>query len=311
MFRYALVAALTVVAVVVVACTTNPATGKKILNFMPVEQEIRLGSEAAPQFLNEYGGNVPSQDVVQYVRQLGKRIAASSERPELPWEFHVPNSPVINAFALPGGKVFVTRGMMVKLDNEAQLAGVLGHEVGHVTAQHVNQRMSQAMVVQGIAVGVGVAGEAADSDWLRVLGVGAGVGGTGYLLKFSRDQESEADALGVRYMTQQGYNPYGQVQVMKVLAAASGDTRMWEVLATHPHPETRIDRLNSLIAQQYPNARGANNPYTFAKDNYHQKALAPLRQLPPAPAPKQAMLHDADLHVAMSWCGVCQHEHQP
>jgi predicted Zn-dependent protease len=310
-------AALLVVAIIVTAasCTTNPATGKRILNFMPVDQEIRLGSEAAPEFLKEYGGEVPSAEVTRYVRQLGQKLAAESERPDLPWEFHVPNTPVINAFALPGGKVFITRGLMERLQNEAQLAGVLGHEIGHVTAQHINQRMSQAAVVQGGAAVVGGVGAATDNDYLKALGLGTGVVGTGYLLKFSRDQESEADALGVRYMTRLDYNPLGQVQVMRILAEASSGGRPPEFLATHPYPETRISRLNSLINREHPQARGAGNPYTFAKENYERRALTPLKQLPAAPAPRQASTHKGDSSIdfalaSHAWCGVCRHDHE-
>lgn len=298
-----------------VSCTTNEATGKSILNFISVDQEIRLGQEAAPQFLNEYGGSVKNDALVQYVRQLGLKIARSSERSDLPWEVHVPDSMVLNAFALPGGKVFVTRGMLAKLDNEAQLAGVLGHEVGHVTAQHVNQRMSQAILVQAGAAGVGVAGDIADSDLLRVLGAGTSVGGGVYLLKFSRDQESEADMLGVRYMTAHGYNPYGQVQVMKVLSEASQGGAPPEFLSTHPYPETRIERLTALIESKYP---GANDPakYTFAAERYNKRVTQVLKQLPAPRQPKNQGQATDDLDAAAlalrdsgTWCGVCRHTH--
>ena len=134
-------------------CSTNLATGQSQLNFISTQREIAIGSEASPKFLEEYGGEIPSTKIKQYVSDLGQRLAAQSERPELPWEFHVIDSQVINAFALPGGKVFISRGLMAKMTNEAQLAGVLGHEIGHVTAQHVGQRMTQGLIVQGVAAG--------------------------------------------------------------------------------------------------------------------------------------------------------------
>ena len=162
-----------------VACMTSPATGDRVFAFMDEEQEIRVGEEAEPQFLAEFGGELPSPEVVGYVRSMGQELASVSERTELPWTFHVLNSPVINAFALPGGKVFISRGLLEKMDNAAQLAGVLGHEVGHVTDLHMPQRMAQQMGVGIAATALGVAGEASDSDYLKVLGVGGAGRGRG------------------------------------------------------------------------------------------------------------------------------------
>lgn len=274
-------------------CVTNDATGKSSLNLISEEKEIAIGTEAEPQFIDENGGLVPSEQVKNYVSKLGHELAAVSERPDLPWSFNVLNSEVINAFALPGGKVFISRGLIAKMNNEAQLAGVLGHEVGHVTAQHINSRMSQALIIQGIAVGASVAGEVADDDTLRVLGVGAGVGGGVYLLKFGRDQESEADILGLRYMTQIGYNPYAQVQVMQILKEAQGSGGGPEFFATHPLPQTRIDRLNELIPSEYPRARrgeqdseayGTSDLYRFGEQSFQTNVLDELQKLPPAKA---------------------------
>lgn len=277
-----------------VGCVTNPATGDTSLNLLSEQQEIQIGSDAEPKFIAENGGLIPSPEIQRYVEDLGQRLAAASERPDLPWSFNVLNSPVINAFALPGGKVFISRGLMSQMTNEAQLAGVLGHEVGHITAQHVNARMSQQMILQGIAAGVTVAGEATDNDTLRILGVGTSVGGGVYLLKFGRDQETQSDELGVRYMTRLGYSPWGQVQVMQILDAAQGNGRGPEFFATHPLPQTRIDRLEAYISEKYPNAPrpdrdvesyGENDQYRFAEQAFERNILRPLRQLPPAPAP--------------------------
>src|SRR5690606_33049388 len=142
---------------------------------------------------------------------------------------------------------------------KAQLAGVLGHEIGHVTGKHINDRMSQAMVLQGVVAGIGVAGEVSDEDWLSILGVGTQAVGSGYLLKFGRDQESESGSLGLRYMVALGYNPMGQVQVMDILKAASGasGSKLEEFFSTHPMPQTRIRRLEKEILQKYP---GTDDP---------------------------------------------------
>lgn len=264
-------------------CSVNPATGQKQLNFISDSQEISMGIDAAPQFTQSYGGPVPSQSVCSYVTEMGGKLANVCERPDLPWEFTIVDSSVINAFALPGGKVFLSRGLADKLTNEAQLAGVIGHEIGHVTAQHIGQQMTRAMIIQGIGVGLAAAGEQTDNEMLKVLGVGTTVGGTVYMLKFGRDQESQADELGVRYMTRLGYNPVGQVQVMQVLKEASGGGSQMEMLSTHPLPQTRIDRLTNLINAQYPAALNANNDmFSFNQPAYQQRMLIPLKNLPPA-----------------------------
>ena len=262
-------------------CTTNPATGQRQFNTLSDSEEITLGSEAEPQFLKEYGGEVPSPKLIAYVRDLGMRLAKSGERPDLPWSFHVVDSSVINAFALPGGKVFVSRGLLAKMTNEAQLAGVLGHECGHVTAQHIGQQMSRAQVVQGLGVVIGVIGSQTNNRYLDVLGVGAAAGGTVYLLKFGRDQELQADALGIRYMTRLGYNPIAQKQVMDILQNASGPGGAPEFLSTHPYPESRIARINEIIAKEYPNA-AASTQFKFNPAEYKANVLDELARLPPA-----------------------------
>lgn len=270
-----------VLACLLTACSTNPATGQKQLNWLSADREKALGAEAAPQFVEQYGGDIPSPKIQNYVSDLGHRLAAVSERPDLDWEFHAVNSDVINAFALPGGKVFITRGLMQDLQNEAQLAGVLGHEVGHVTAEHIGQQMTRGMILAGVGVGVGVAGEKTDQDWLKVLGVGTSVGGGLYMLSYGRDQETQADELGIRYMTKLGYNPIGQIQVMKVLKRASGGGGGgMEMLSTHPLPDSRIKHLNALIKDKYPDYKDPQK-YRINRDRYQQTVLDELKKLPP------------------------------
>ncbi len=313
-------------------CSTNPATGKKIIAAMSRDDEIRLGSEAAPQFTQEFGGAVPSPQLQQYVAGIGRKMAAETEadNPSLPWEFTLLNTDVINAFALPGGKVFFTRGLAKELTTEAQMAGVLGHEIGHVTAQHANQRMSQAgileMVVQGAAVAAGTGGEGGTLATVGQYGVPAiSAGGQVMLLKYGRDQESEADSLGMRYMSNVGYTPRGQLEVMQVLARLSGAGAGPEFFATHPYPETRIERIKQELDQKY--AAMLNNPnYGEFADRYKAQFLDPLSKLPPPPPPpqpkqgktvpsgEQALALSDPAGVpnrderrlgASSWCGVC------
>lgn len=269
------------------ACSVNPATGQRQFNMVSQGQEISLGQQAEPEFLAQYGGDVPSPQVAQHVSALGAELAKHSERADLPWSFHVVNSPVINAFALPGGKVFVSRGLLEKMSNEAQLAGVLGHEIGHVTAQHIGQQMTRQMGVQAVGAAIGIAGQQTNNQYLQVLGVGAQAGGGLYLLKFGRDQESQADELGMRYMTRLGYSPLGQLQVMQILKAEMGSAAGAEILSTHPLPDTRIQRVQAIIKSTYPDAANTS-AYRLDPETYKRQVLDPLSKLPPAPAPKPA-----------------------
>ncbi len=277
-----LVTLLLMLTAVLGACSVNPATGSRQFNVLSEEQEVAIGSDAAPQFIESYGGVIPSPQIQAYVENIGQRLAAVSERPDLPWEFHVVDSSVINAFALPGGKVFMSRGLLAKMKNEAQLAGVLGHEIGHVTAQHIGQQMSRQIALSAGLIGLGVAAQISEEDWVNILGVGAGAGGSLYLLSFGRNQESESDDLGLRYMTKLGYNPVGQVQVMEILKAASGGGGGGpEWLMTHPLPETRIERLEDIIRKRYPDY---NDPrkYQFYEGRFQSSVLQRLDDLPPA-----------------------------
>lgn len=280
----------------VAACTTNPSTGRSQLLLMSTQQAIAIGEESKGPLTAEYGGEVPSRALHSYVVEVGSSMAQRTEAnyPKLPWEFTVLNSDVINAFALPGGKVFVSRGLLAELDDEAQLAGVLGHEVGHVTAEHVNERVSQALGVQLLVIGSATAAGQSDSEWAQVVPVLVGVGGQGYLLHFSRRQELEADKQAVKYMVAAGYDPHAMLEVLQVLRSASaGGAREPEFLATHPYPETRIEAVQGLLAGPYAGAR--NNPNLQKHRERYQAEVLP--NLPPA----QAATPDL-----VPWCGVCR-----
>lgn len=293
---------LLVLLVPLAGCSTNKATGRTQFMLLSWDQEIALGEQAAPEFVQQSGGELPDAQIVAYVRSLGGRLAAISEKPELEWEFFVLDSQVINAFALPGGKVFMSRGLMAKMTNEAQLAGVLGHEIGHVTGRHGAERMSQAIGVQVLATGVALGGAASESEWGQYLGLGTAVGGQLFLLKYSRANESEADKLGVRYMSELGYNPVGQVQVMEILKAASGGGSGPEWLSTHPAPETRIKDLEKMIIEKYPNY---DQPglYVFREAEFEKNILTPLSKLPPAKHGASAMLSPAEFErmTGIAW----------
>lgn len=248
-------------------CQANPATGRMQFTPMPAAQVAALGDEAKPQLVHEYGGEHPNAAVRQYVNEVGQSLArhVEPEFADIQWTFTVLDSEIINAFALPGGHVFISRGLLAEFDNEAQLAGVLGHEIGHVTGRHIDERLGQQMAVQGIVAAVGGLTE----SQLAVLAAQVATGG--YQLKFGRDQESEADILGVRYMVNAGYDPQGMLQVLEVLQRAAGAGRTPEFLSTHPHPETRIRTVTRLLETDYAHTR--NNPqYQLHPQRFQQIA---------------------------------------
>ncbi len=291
-----------------IGCTTNPATGKKSFTLYSWEWEKEAGASAAAGLAEQFGGEVDSVIPSQYVREIGMKLVTGIEEgvPDLDWEFTLLNTDVINAFALPGGKVYFTRGLAEKLDNEAEMAGVLGHEIGHVTARHGNQRVSKQVGFNALLTGAAVAVGVSDSDSdVRKYGQlalpGLAIGGNLVILKYGRDEESEADMLGMRYMERAGYDPSGQMRVMEVLLENSGGSRTPEFLATHPHPESRIEDIKDLLSSQY--AYTQNNPeYELRHAQYEQKMLLPLRNLPPAP--KQAEPTALLSHPAL-WCAHC------
>lgn len=257
-------------------CTTNPATGRSQLDLISTEEEIALGAQAAPELITEYGGEVQSEPLKSYVRGIGARIAALTEAdyPDLPWEFYVLDSDVINAFAIPGGKVFISRGLMSYMNNEAQLAAVLGHEIGHVVAQHVDERLSRSMVAQ---LGMEVIGGMSES---QIINAGAALLTQGTLMKFDRNQESESDRLGLKYMVAAGYDPQGMVEMLEILVATSGGSSPPEFFSTHPNPEGRRESIAELIRDDFGFA--VNNPdYGVYQERWEQSAMP---HLPPAGA---------------------------
>jgi len=229
----------------VVACAINPATGKRQLMLMSEAQEIAMGKEADRQAVAAYG-LYPDAKVQAYVERLGKGLAARSERPDLPWSFKVVDDPTVNAFALPGGYIYVTRGIMTHLRSEAELVAVLGHEIGHVTGRHSASQMSkQQLAMGGLIVGMAVKPELQRFGGLAQQGLGL------LFLKFGRDDENEADELGLRYMASQNYDPREMLEVFGVLdrvTREAGGGRMPDWLSTHPSPGNRLTRIQEQIA---------------------------------------------------------------
>lgn len=228
------------------ACSTNPATGaRQITPIMSPEAEAQVGAEAHPKILKAYGGAYDDEKLGAYVAGVTTRIVRATNRPEAPYRITVLDSPVINAFALPGGYVYVTRGLISLANDEAELASVIGHEIGHVAARHSAQRHTAAVGTSllGAVLGAVVGSSAVNQIF--------GLGGQGFLASYSRDQEYEADMLGVRYLAGAGYDPYAAADFLKSLNAndaldarlrgvSDGDARTsW--LASHPATPARVE----------------------------------------------------------------------
>src|SRR5512143_483331 len=200
-------------------CAINPATGKNQLMLVSQDQEIAMGRQADTAVVATIG-LYPDAAWQAYIQQLGAHLAASTERPDLPWTFRVVDDPAVNAFALPGGFVYVTRGLLSYLTSEAELASVVGHEIGHVTARHTAAEMSkQELIGLGLAVG-----SMANAQVAKYAGTANQALGILYL-KFSRDDESQADQLGLRYMRRANFDPRQMPEVFRMLdrlSAAEG-----------------------------------------------------------------------------------------
>ena len=225
-------------------CATNPATGNRQLMLVSEAQEIAMGRQADTEVEGAFG-LYPDPEVQAYVARLGAALAAGSERPNLPWTFRVVDDATVNAFALPGGFIYVTRGLMTHLNSEAELVSVLGHEIGHVTARHSAAMISkQQFAMLGLGVGMIVRPELQKFGDLAQMGVGL------LFLKFGRDAEREADDLGLRYLGHLNYDPQEAVEVFSVLERASqstGEGRLPSWLSTHPAPEDRARRMQAAI----------------------------------------------------------------
>ncbi|HEX6644537.1 MAG TPA: M48 family metalloprotease [Gemmatimonadales bacterium] len=232
-------------------CATNPVTGRSELALVSESQEIQMGKEYAEQVKAAYG-LYDNNGVQAYVSRLGMQLAAESERPGIPWQFHVIDDAAVNAFALPGGPVFITRGILTHMNSEAELASVLGHEIGHITARHSVRQMSQAQLAN---LGLGI-GSIFSSTVARASGI-ASAGLSLLFLKYGRDAEKQSDELGFKYMVREGYDPREMASMFETLQRASGggEGRLPEWLSTHPNPENRevavrqrIDSLNRDVS---------------------------------------------------------------
>ncbi|MDC8784773.1 M48 family metalloprotease [Roseateles koreensis] len=262
----------------------NPVTGRTELTVMDEASEVAEGAKAHQQVMQEYQ-SVANPKLQAYVNELGQRLAQASHRPQLSWHFTVLDSPEVNAFALPGGYVYVTRGIMAYLDNEADLAGVMGHEIGHVTARHGAQRATRQQTAGFGVLAASVLGAVLEAQGLggasQALGQASQSAAAGYIASYSRDQELQADELGAEYLSRSHYRPQNMVDVIGVLkqqerfaadqAKAEGrpapQGANW--LASHPSNDQRLAQI-SAIAASY---EGETAPYRDDGRERYLKAI--------------------------------------
>lgn len=234
-----------VVLVMAGSCVRNPVSGKKQLSLISESQEVQLGQQSAEE-VRQSIGLYADPKAQAYVSALGQRLVQGSERPKLPWSFQVVDDSSVNAFALPGGPIFITRGILTHLNSEAELAAVMGHEIGHITAKHSVSQLSKAQLAQ-IGLGVG----SVVSPTIAQMGQVAAAGLQLLFLKYGRDAETQSDTLGFKYMTAQGYDPREMRDVFITLGrvgeSAGDGGRLPEWLSSHPNPENRLGKTDERI----------------------------------------------------------------
>lgn len=235
-------------------CATNPATGKQQVMLMSEQQEISMGRQEDQNVVRSMG-LYDDPTLQKYVEDLGMELARSSERPDLPWSFKVIDDSVVNAFALPGGYIYITRGILAHMGSEAQLVSVLGHEIGHVTARHSANQISKAQLANiGLGLGMAIAPEIGAAGELLQAGTGL------LFLKFSRDDERQADDLGLRYAQRADYDLRESTAMHETLKRVSSQSEGGGVpgwASTHPEPDNRIDRIDAKISVIGQESNGA------------------------------------------------------
>lgn len=233
----------------------NPITGEQQRVQLSPEQEVIIGRQSAPQMAKQHGDLYPDQTLQDYVDEVGNRVIQNSvaKGAPYPFEFHLLRDPqTINAFALPGGQVFITAALLNKLNSEAQLAGVLGHEVGHVIGRHGAEHLAKQQLGGALVNAVGIASSDGYGGGQQAAILAQAVNQM-VNLKYGREDELESDRLGFQFMTQAGYNPMGIVELMKILDDARGNAGgQPEFMSTHPDPGNRIEQLTAIMEQTYP-----------------------------------------------------------
>ncbi len=226
---------------------TNNVTGKTQYLAMSTKQEIALGLQTAPIMANEYGGLSSDPAASARVAEVGARLVEANRKDIAQWRFQfhlLSDAKTVNAFALPGGQIFITQGLLKRLKNDDQLAGVLAHEIGHVAGRHSAAQLAKQQLTQGLTGAVVIASGDANSGQV------AAVAGQLINLRYGRADELESDALALRFMPSAGYDPHAMLDVLRILKQASGPRGGPAFFSTHPNPDLRIAELEKLLAQR-------------------------------------------------------------
>jgi predicted Zn-dependent protease len=246
-------------------CATNPITGESQLMLFSEEQDIELGRSYAPEVEKEMGGKIQNLTLQNYIDGVGRKVAGVSHKPYFDYHYTALEDKSVNAFALPGGYIFITRGMLEKLENEAQLAAIFGHETVHVVARHSSAQISREI---GIEIALSAVSSKAPAGAMQVADITRQIVGLGY----SRGQEKQADLTGLDYMVKAGYDPHAMVETMQMLEAESQGGQI-EFLSTHPSPENRVQ----YIAQTIINRGYQNLNLKVGQEDYKKHVLDELK----------------------------------
>ncbi|HEX6735305.1 MAG TPA: M48 family metalloprotease [Azonexus sp.] len=258
-------------------CANSPVGGGSILVGMSEDEEKRVDQQVAPSQFSQDLGAVQDGAVNQYVSSVGQRLDANTHRPQMPYSYRVLNANHVNAYTFPGGAMGVTRGILVDLQNEAELAALLGHEMGHVNARHAAQRQGQAMVAQVAVAGASLI--SSSTEWGGLVAVGSQLGASALLSSYSRDNEREADALGQEYMVRGGYPATGMVGLHQLLVDQQKEAPglLQTMFSTHPMSTERRDTARQLADGKYAGSQGRD-----AGRERFMDSTASLRRLKPA-----------------------------
>jgi len=248
-------------------CAINPITGKREFMLIPEEQDVEIGQKYAPEIEKQMGGKIADPAIQAYVNSVGQKVAKVSHKPDIKYSYVALEDKNINAFALPGGFIFITKGMLQSLRTEAQLAGILAHETVHVVARDSANAMSKEIGVEMLMSAV-TSEESAGGGLATVAQLSTQI----LSLKYSRSDERDADLGALDYLVSAGYTPYGMVESMEILAAQNSE-RPIEFLSTHPHPESRLDYLREKIATMQFNLQNAK----VGREEYRGAILTRLK----------------------------------
>ena len=244
-------------------CSVNPVTGEEQLILVSPEQEKQMGAEYSKQVEKELGQSVKDAQLQNYINSVGQKIVRVCHTPNESFSYKAIDHKSVNAFALPGGYIYITTGLLKELNSEAQLAAVLAHETAHVTARHIAQQITRDYLIN---IGFSVAGSTASSAAVRVANIVRQLES----MSFTRSQEKQADEIGLDYLVKAGYTPFGMIETMEILERQSG-SRTIEFFATHPNPENRIGYLQERIYE-----KGYRGEGRIGKSEYAANVLSRL-----------------------------------